>query len=99
VGKGATLKQLLDRAAAEMRQRRDLDPRIEADQSWMIGVNYRAMGEFQRAVAFLERSVALRRELLGLDDEHTLAAQNSLAVAYHFAGQPNKAVPLGEETL
>src|SRR5262249_20278819 len=97
--KDATLRQLLDRAAEKLNRRNDLDPRIEAELRWMIGVNYRGMGEAGLAIPFLQRCVALRTELFGPDHEETLQAQNSLAVAYHAAGKMDQARRLYEETL
>jgi hypothetical protein len=97
--KDSTLKDLLDRAAKKLDERHDLDPRIEAELRWIIGVSYRGAGDPQRAVSFLERSVELRRNLLGPQDEATLNAQNSLAVAYDAAGRHDLAVPIHEEIL
>jgi serine/threonine protein kinase len=97
--KDTTLRQLLDRAAAKLNQRRDLDPRIEADLCWMVGVNYRGVGEPRLAIPFLERAVALRKQVFGVDHRETLTAQNSLGVAYEVAGKFGLALPLYEETL
>jgi len=97
--KDTTLRQLLDRAAAKLEQRRDLDPRIEADLCWMVGVNYRGVGEARLAIPVLERAVALRKQAFGVDHRETLTAQNSLAVAYEAAGKFRLALPLYEETL
>jgi tetratricopeptide (TPR) repeat protein len=99
LSKDTTLRQLLDRAAGKLGQRRDLNPRTEAELNWIIGVNYRHMGEAERALPYLERCLALRREVLGRDDESTLVAQNSLAVGYQAAGRPDRALPLLEESL
>jgi hypothetical protein len=93
-----TLRQLLDRAAGKLSRRRDLDPQTEAELNWIIGVNYRGLGEAARAVPYLERCVALRRQVLGRDEEATLNAQNSLGVAYQAAGKHDAALPLFEET-
>src|SRR5262249_62142095 len=95
----ATLRELLDRAAKRLSRRNDLDPRTEADLRWMIGVNYRALGEAGLAVPFLERCLALRRELFGPGHDETVNAQNSLAVAYHAAGGVDRALPLFEGAL
>ncbi|HMP70559.1 MAG TPA: tetratricopeptide repeat protein [Pirellulaceae bacterium] len=97
--RNTTLFQLLDRAAEKLTQRKDLDPLIEAELSWIVGVNFRGAGAYDRAIPFLERAVALRIELLGADDERVLDAQNSLAVAYSTAGQLDKALLLLEQTL
>jgi hypothetical protein len=97
--RNTTLLDLLHRGAAKLRQRKDLDPRIEAELSWIIGVNYRGAGEAAKGVPFLERAVALRRQLLGAEHEDTLNATNSLAVCYSAAGKLEEALPLLEETL
>lgn len=97
--KDATLRQLLDRAAAKLDMRDDLDPLIEAELRWMIGVNYRALGETGLALPFLQKALALRREVLGLEDVETLNAANSLGVAYMASGRPDLAQALLEETL
>jgi tetratricopeptide (TPR) repeat protein len=99
LSKDTTLRQLLDRAAGKLSQRRDLDPRTETELNWIVGVNYRALGEANRAVPYLERCVALRRQVLGPDEELTLNAQNSLGVAYAAAGKLDLALPILEETL
>jgi hypothetical protein len=99
LSKDTTLHQLLDRAAEKLRARQDLDPRIEAELCWIVGVNYRGAGEAAKGVPFLERAVALRKQVLGVDHEKTLNAHNSLAVCYHAAGKLDLALPLFEETL
>jgi tetratricopeptide (TPR) repeat protein len=99
LNKDTTLQQLLDRAAAKLSQRRDLDPRTEAELNFIVGVNYRALGEAKRAVPYLERCVDLCRRVLGRDHELTPTALNSLAVARDDAGQLDAALPLFEEAL
>ncbi len=97
--KDATLRDLLDRAARKLNARKDLDPRIEAELCWIIGVSYRGVGEFERAMPFLERSLKRYGEALGPDGDATLSAQNSLAVAYEAAGKLDRGVPLLEKSL
>jgi serine/threonine protein kinase len=99
LSKDTTLGQLLDRAAEKLRSRQDLDPRIEAELCWIVGVNYRCAGEAAKGVPFLERAVALRKQVLGRDHEQTLDALNSLAVCYGAAGKMDLAQTLLEETL
>jgi serine/threonine protein kinase len=94
---GTSLRQLLDRAAERLSRRRDLEPRTEAELNWIVGVNYRAMGETRLALPYLERCLSLRQKVLGREDPSTLNAQNSLARAYLAAGEPDLALPLYEE--
>lgn len=99
LGKDANLKQLLDRAAAKLEQRQDLEPRIRAQLCWIIGVSFRYHDDFPRAIAFLEECVELRKQCLGPDDPDTLAAQNSLALAYESARRLPEAIQLMVATL
>ena len=99
LSRAATLRELLDRAAEKLKDRKDLVPRTEAELSWIIGVSYRGMGDFARAIPFLERSVELHRLASGPEAEATLSAQHSLAVAYRGAGEYHRALPLQEDTL
>jgi pentatricopeptide repeat protein len=99
LSKDTTLRQLLDRAADKLGRRTDLDPQTEAELNWIIGVNYRAMGEAKLGIPYLERCVALRLQVVGRDDPSTLDAQNSLGVAYQDANQLGRAQSLLEETL
>jgi serine/threonine protein kinase len=95
----ATLRELLDRAAEKLKDRKNLAPRTEAELCWIIGVSYRGVGEAARAIPFLERSVELQRKASGPEAEATVNARNSLAVAYAAAGQYDLALPLHKETL
>jgi serine/threonine protein kinase/tetratricopeptide (TPR) repeat protein len=99
LGKDATLKQLLDRAAAKLDQRKDLDPRSEAELRLLIGINFRAQGQLDQAIRNLERCVALRREHLGPNHLHTLDAEHSLGFAYMRNGQLDLAIRHYEELL
>src|SRR5262249_13915383 len=98
LSKNATLRDLLDRAAKKLKDRKDLDPRTEAELNWMIGISYRMSGDASLGIPYLERAAQLRRQTLGPSDESTLDVQNSLAVAYSAAGLADKALPLHEET-
>ncbi|MBX9585589.1 MAG: tetratricopeptide repeat protein, partial [Gemmataceae bacterium] len=97
--KDTTLRELLDRGADKLRDRADLDPRTEADLCWMVGVNYRGVGEYRRAVEFLERAYRVRRAALGADDPATLGAGHSLGLAYYAAGDHRAAEPLYKRAL
>jgi eukaryotic-like serine/threonine-protein kinase len=99
LSKDTTLGELLDRAADKLRAQKDLDPRIEAELCWIVGVSYHGSGETRKGIVFLERAVQLLSDLLGRDHHGTLNAMNSLAVSYGAVGKANRAVPLFEETL
>jgi tRNA A-37 threonylcarbamoyl transferase component Bud32 len=92
-----TMRQMLDRAAEKLRERRDLDPRIEAKLWWMIGVNYRAHGAYREASAALERCVPLRQKAYGPVHPETTDALNSLAVVYLLSGRTAEAIRMLEQ--
>ncbi len=93
----ATFQDLLDRAAEKLERRDDLEPGIKADLSWIVGVNYRALGEYGAAVSFLRHSVDLNRTAYGDFDVRTLKAQLSLATALAAANELDAAIALAEE--
>ena len=99
LGKDATLRQLLDRAAAKLDGRTDLAPRTAAELRLIIGLSYRGVGEAATAIPHLERCVALFRASAGPTAADTLNAMNSLAMAYQVAGRLGQALPLHEETV
>jgi serine/threonine protein kinase len=99
-----TVRELLDRAAIELASER-IDaifrnqPRVQAAVLRTVGQTYQGVGERQRAIAFLDRSLALSRKELGPDHPDTLTSMIDLAWAYFTDGEPDLAVPLFEETL
>ncbi len=99
LSKDTTLRDLLDRAAAKLRARKDLAPRTEAELCWIVGMNYRSVGAPKKGIEFLQRAVQLRTTLLGRDHAHTLTAMSGLGQAYFWADRPDLALPLDEETL
>lgn len=95
--KDATLRHLLERAARKLKARTDLDPLTEADLSWILGENFRGVGDYPQAIMFLERCHQIRSRELGTENEQTLNVGNSLAVAYQDAGRLQDAIRLFEQ--
>lgn len=93
-----TLGQLLERAARKLDERRDLEPRIEAELRWMVGVNLRALGLVNQALPHLRRSAELREQLFGPAATLTFQAKNSLGVALGLAGRHDEAIQLLGQT-
>lgn len=97
--RNSTLRELLDRAARKLDARTDLDPEIEARLRWIIGVNYRGMGEALEALPRLSRAAELFAAQQGPAGEMTLRAENSRAAALHTLGRPAEALPVLESLL
>jgi tetratricopeptide (TPR) repeat protein len=99
-----TIKELLDRAAAELTAEKiegkfPRQPLVQAEILRMVGDTYRPVGKFAEAVAHLERARALYEAELGPDHVDTLTSMNNLAGGYQDAGKLDLALPLFEETL
>jgi tetratricopeptide (TPR) repeat protein len=99
-----TIRELLDRAATELAPEKidasiPNQPQVQAAILQIVGQTYAGVGEYQRAIDFLQRAVAISRKELGPDDPETLTAMHNLAMAYQIAGKPELATALSEETF
>ena len=84
-----TIKELLDRAAAELVPRKievKFPQQLEVQASILqtVGATYLGIGEFAKAVEFLTRASDTYRHALGADHPDTLATLGSLAAAAPF---------------
>lgn len=99
VKENPTMKDLLDRAAAELTPAK-LDARFPGQQEVQaailltVGDTYRGVGEYQKASDFLRRASELYRDALGADDPVTLSALHRLAGAYEREGRLSQAIEL-----
>jgi serine/threonine protein kinase len=96
LGRNPTVRELLDRAARRIDGRFPDQPLVEAEIRHTIGRAYRRLGELKLALPHLERTVALRKEVLGPDDPLTLNSQQSLALVYYAAGNFADAIKMFE---
>jgi len=97
--RGLTLREALDLAAASIGDRFASDPAVEVAIRQTIGDTYRSLGEFDPAIAQLERAVEVARLGLAELDPLRLRATSDLAIAYDQAGRFGDAEPLYLEGL
>jgi serine/threonine protein kinase/tetratricopeptide (TPR) repeat protein len=102
VRENPTIKELLDRAAAKLTPdkiegRFPQQPTVQSEILLTVGNSYRAIGEFDKAIGLLARSVDLAVRTNGDDDPHTLEAMDDLAQAYWSANRPAEAIPILEK--
>jgi len=100
--RNVTVRELLDRAAAEMTpERAEVNfpdqPLLQAALLETLGNAYRGVGEFEAAVGYLQRAAAVRLRQGGADHPETLRVLNSLAGAYKASGKLPEAIRLHEE--
>ena len=76
-----TIRELLDRAAEELSEAKiesnfPGQPLLQAEILYTVGNTYRGVGAYERAIGFLQRSLALRKQHLGTDHPDTLTSMN-----------------------
>jgi serine/threonine protein kinase/tetratricopeptide (TPR) repeat protein len=99
-----TIRELLDRAAAELSDARveanfPNQPLLQAEILLTLGDTYRGIGEAQRAIGFLQRAVAIHKQQNGPQHRDTLHCMFALAWTHKEAGNLDTALSLMEETL
>jgi serine/threonine-protein kinase len=99
LGKNFTVRELLDRAAAQLGGWVDRQPDIEAKVRETIGVAYLSLGEYDRAEKHLREAVRLETQLHGPRHRETLRAVNLLASLLDRKGQGAEAEPLLRRNL
>jgi tetratricopeptide (TPR) repeat protein len=97
--KQVTVEEVLGRAAARIDGKFGGQPLVEAAIRSTIGVTYRLLGKPDIAVPHLERSLEIRRRILGPEQADTLWAMTNLATAYKYAGQFDRALALKIKAL
>ncbi|MFT3881623.1 MAG: serine/threonine-protein kinase [Gemmatales bacterium] len=96
LGRDVKVRELLDRAAGQLTGKFKDQPELEAEIRATIGIAYRKLGEYGKAVEHLERAVQLSETTHGPDHLTTQNVRNSLAVAYDHLGQRAKSVALND---
>ncbi|MCA8980514.1 MAG: protein kinase, partial [Planctomycetes bacterium] len=91
--------EMLERAEQYVLDAEDHSPATEADLARMVGGAWWELGEYQRALPHLERSLELRREALGDASTETLEAAQTLGTNYLKLGDLVHAEPLLRECV
>ncbi len=94
-----TLKDNLAGAVKELDGTAIGDPLVVADMQLTLGKSLIGLGDFESAVVLLEKSVATRTSMLGLEHPDTLSSMSSLAEGYRRQGKYDRVLPLYEQTL
>ena len=100
--RNVTVRELLDRAAAELAPEKieasfPGQPLLQAELLRTVGRTYRALREYDLAIAFLRRAAALCRRSLDPNSSQTLDTLDDLGEVYQDAGNLQEAIPLFEQ--
>jgi non-specific serine/threonine protein kinase/serine/threonine-protein kinase len=98
-GKTITARQILDEGASRIDSELAGEPVSQAQILYTIGTIYVDLGLFDAAKPLVERSLALRRKLLGNDNVDTLRSMTAVAAVYTYQGQRKEAEPYLREAL
>ena len=97
-GKDVTVRQVLDRSAQDVKQRR-LSPEVEAQVRHTIAQTYSGLGLFDSARVHAERAFALRRDLYGLRNDLTLYSLSYVVQAVEALGHYAEAESLARVSV
>ncbi|MGZ3480327.1 MAG: tetratricopeptide repeat protein [Myxococcaceae bacterium] len=81
-GNSITARELLDRASKDVETGLAGDPELQARMMDTMGGVYAMLGLYPRAVELLQRAVAVRTRVLGVDDPDTLRSSSKLGATY-----------------
>jgi eukaryotic-like serine/threonine-protein kinase len=86
-GKEPTARFLLDQAARNIQADLSQQPEVRARLLEAIGRSYRRMGQSERAVAYLQDSLRIQRQLLPKDDANLGSIVTEIAIALRNQGR------------
>ena len=98
-GKTVTAREILDKASQDIDTGLTRDPDLQAGMMDVMGQVYDNLGLYARAQTLLERSVDIRRRVLGPENLDTLRAMNDLARTLDHEGHYAEAETLVRQTL
>ena len=97
--KKVTVEDLLKRAAAKINGKFEKEPEVEAAIRLTVGVALNSLGLFSEAQPHLERSLEIRRRVLGPEHRDTIIAQYKLGELYIDQGRYLEAEEILRHTL
>ncbi len=99
LGKTITAREILDKASEKIGVSLAKDPQALAQMMQVMGNVYRDLGLYAQAQPLLERSLEIRRRVLGAENPETLDSMNDLAGTLWREGRFAEAAKLSRETL
>ncbi|HLT90185.1 MAG TPA: tetratricopeptide repeat protein [Woeseiaceae bacterium] len=98
-GSGVTAREILERGADRISTELQGRPGIQAMLMQAIGSAYYRLGDYDPAIAMLERSLELRRDVLGEGSREVAGVKNDLAAVLIRVADYDRARKLLEEAL
>ena len=98
-GNSVTAREILDKASADIETGLAKDPELQAQMMHVMGDVYDNLGLYARAMPLVQKSVEIRRRVLGPENPNTLKSENNLAILLARGGHYPEAEKLARETL
>ena len=98
-GREMTVRELLDGGAEQLAAGTPADPALRARLFFALGKAYHGLGEYDRAVALMEASHRVQRQLHGAGSPEAISVANQLADVLRTAGHYEAAADLYEVIL
>ncbi|HEY6806414.1 MAG TPA: serine/threonine-protein kinase [Pyrinomonadaceae bacterium] len=98
-GKSITAREILDQGAARIETEMKDQPEVQATLMDAIGMVYRGLGLYDSAIPLLEKSVKLRREVLGNENVDTAKSLNDLGWVLLEKQRSKEAEPFLQEAI
>lgn len=98
-GRDVTVREVLDKAAADIDGRFADQPLVAARLRYTIGTTYQGLGFYDLAETQLSAAINTRTELLGPDHHDTILTQIKLGEVYYFQGRLGDATEACETAL
>jgi serine/threonine protein kinase/Tfp pilus assembly protein PilF len=93
-GNAITAREILDKGVGKIEKELADEPEVQARLMLTMGNVYGNLGDYERARPMLERSVEMRRSLMGEENLDTLASMNALALQYRLMARVSEAEKL-----
>jgi serine/threonine protein kinase/Tfp pilus assembly protein PilF len=90
-GNAITAREILDKGVEKIGSELADEPEIQARLMLTMGNVYSSLGLYKKATPLLEKSLEMRRRLLGEDNPDTLEAMDDLAFWYEMQGRASEA--------
>jgi serine/threonine-protein kinase len=98
-GREVKVAEVLDRAGAQLEQGFAGSQATKGKLLDTLGMTYRGLGMYDKALSLHAKARGVRETALGLDHPDTLESRDHLANAYEDAGRISEAIALLETTL
>ena len=98
-GNTITAREVLDKASREIDAGLAQDPELQAELLYTMANVHMSLGLYSTAEKQLNRTIAIRRSVLGANDLETLKAMERLSLTLYRRGKYSDAEALVRETL